>query len=343
MNPDGKLTLYEIAKLAGVSKSSVSRVLMNQRGISEQTRRRILDIMKTSGYRPSQFARGLAGGRTGLIAVMTPGIFSGYYADVLRGIDVVAHARGVHLITSFSHGPDDYRSLLEEFTRPGRVDGLILVAPAMDTFRMPAPAADVPVVLVSARPPRRSTGWERLDSVTVNNERAIERAMTHLQELGCRRVIHLAGPSGVFDARERRRAFENFCRMNRVIQGHVVHGEETRHEAVSALMEFLDKSRGKPDAIVTYNDDMAVGVVRALREKRIRVPEDVCVTGCDDEQPAELLGLTTLHMPMVELGEEAARLLFGRIDGAGAGLLARQNVLDMGLVVRSTTSSRRKM
>ena len=342
MNPGGKLTLYEIAKLAGVSKSSVSRVLMNQRGISDETRQRILDIMKKSGYRPSQFARGLAGGRTGLIAVMTPGIFSGYYADVLRGIDVVAHARGVHLITSFSHGADDYRSLLVEFTRPGRVDGLILVAPAMDTFRMPAPAEGTPVVLVSARPPRRSAGWERLDSVTVNNEQAIERVMTYLQEQGCRRVVHLAGPSGVFDARERRRAFEGFCKANRAMKGHVVHGEETRQEAVSALMKFLDHGGKKQDGVVAYNDDMAIGVVRALREKRIRVPEDMCVTGCDDEQPAELLGLTTLHMPMVELGEEAARLLFGRIDGEAAGLLARQNVLDMGLVARSTTSKRRK-
>jgi LacI family transcriptional regulator len=341
MKPGGKLTLYEIAKLAGVSKSSVSRVLMNQRGISDETRQRILDIIKESGYRPSQFARGLAGGHTGLIAVMTPGIFSGYYADVLRGIDVVAHARGVHLITSFSHGPDDYRSLLEEFTRPGRVDGLILVAPTADTFQLPAPDADVPVILVSTRPPRRSAGWERLDSVTVNNERAIERVMTHLQEQGCRKIVHLAGPSSVFDARERRHAFEAFCKANRAIKGHVVPGDETRQEAVEALMKFLDKTGRQPEAVVAYNDDMAIGVVRALREKRIRVPEDMCVTGCDDEQPAELLGLTTLHMPMVELGEEAARLLFGRIDGEGADLLARQNVLDMGLVVRSTTSKRR--
>ncbi len=337
MKRAGKLTVYEIAALAGVSKSSVSRVLMNQSGISDETRRRILDVIKKSGYRPSNFARGLAGGRTGLIAVVTPGIFSGFYADVLRGIDVVAHKRGVRMITSFAHGERDYRLLVDEFTQGGRVDGVILVAPPMKLLSAPAPKPGVPVVIVAARAPRRGRGWEALDSVVVDNEKAIERVMDHLVEKGCRRIVHLSGPPGVFDALERRAAFEQYGRAHKSVGCVVAEGGETRQEAVQALLKQLDGGR-KPDAVVAYNDDMAIGVVRVLRGRGMRVPEDMCVTGCDDEQPAELLNLTTLHMPMVEMGEEAARLLFGRLDDGSIGSMARQSLIDMPLMVRSSSS-----
>lgn len=342
MNPGGKLTLYEIAELAGVSKSSVSRVLMNQPGVSAETRQRILDIMKESGYRPSVVARKLAGGRSNLIGVITPGMYSGYYAEVLRGIDVVAHKRGVRIVMSIAHGWDDYLSVLRESVRPGHVDGVILVAPSLDLFRVPAPQSGVPAVVVSARAPGSRKGWGKVDSVTVDNEGAVEKAMDHLAEQGCRRIVHLAGVQSSYDARERRRGFENCCRRQPGIEGRVVLGGLTSPRAVGELMPHFKSARGRPDAVFAFNDDMAIATVKALRSEGLRVPDDVAVVGCDDEHAAEIMGLTTLHMPMVELGEEAAGLLFDRIEGKSLRVVARQSVLDMPLIVRSTSAREKK-
>ena len=336
--PGEKLTVYEIAKLAGASKSTVSRVLMNAYGVSPKTRERIQKIMAEYGYRPSRLAQGLAGGRSGLVAVVMPGMFSGYYAEVLKGIDVFTHRRGVRLITSIAHGTDDYYSMIEEYAQPGRVDGVILVAPSMDIFKRLTPPGSVPSVIVSAMPLRNGKGWTRMDSVTVDNAQAMETVVNHLVEHGRRRIVHLAGSAGSFDARERRRTFQQYFRRRRGVAGTIIPAGLTSDQAVRKLTARLKASTRSVDAVVAFNDDMAIGVVKVLRAGGVRVPDDIAVVGCDDEHASEILGLTTLHMPMVELGEEAARLLFERIDRGTEKTPVRRSVLEMVLVVRQTSA-----
>jgi LacI family transcriptional regulator len=335
--PETKLTLYEVAKLAGVSKSTVSRVLMDQADVSAKTKARILKIMEESGYRPSRMARSLAGGRSNLIAVVTSGMFSGYYAEVLRGIDVVAHDRGVRIVTSIVHDEGEYSTLLREYAHPGQVDGVILVAPPLALFKTPAPEGGVPLVMVSASATGSRKGWGRFDSVTVDNSGAMERAVDHLVAGGRVRLLHLAGSKTGYDARERCAAFDEVVRKHPKVRGRILPTGPTSGEAAEQLLEFWSAEANRADGIIAYNDDIAIASVKALRSRGIRVPEDVAVVGCDDEHAAEIMGLTTLHMPMVGLGEEAARLLFGRADGEALQVLARQSVLDMPLLIRATT------
>jgi DNA-binding LacI/PurR family transcriptional regulator len=331
-----KITLYEIAQLAGTSKSTVSRVLMNQSGVSQETRRKIEQIMREKGYHPNQMARGLAGGRTGMIAVVTPGIFSGYYAEILKGVDVVAGNFQVHVISSFARGEKDYPALINRFSQPGQVDGLILVAPRLDIFQQRAPRTSVPIVLIGAY--ASENGWDRLDRVTLNNVGAMNEVLDHLKDQGCKRLLHLTGPSGVHDFAERRRGFEEYIQRNPELRGIVLNGGDTRATAREALEKFLKENPRSIDAVVACNDDMAMGALQVLRGHGIRIPEEVAVTGCDDEAASEVLGLTTIHMPMVELGEEATRLLFERRKAGQAPVVARQSILQMSLVVRSTSS-----
>ena len=333
-----KLTLYDIARLAGTSKSTVSRVLMNQYGVSGETRLKIEKIMREHGYRPNVMARGLAGGRTGMIAVVTPGIFSGYYAEILKGVDVIAHREKVHVISSFAHGDEDYHELIEHFSRSGQVDGMVLVAPRMELFQRRPPKPTVPIVLVGAVAQRPSNGWDRFDSVVLDNEGAMVLVMNHLQEMGCRKFLHLTGAENVYDFIERRMAFERFCRQTPQVAGHILSGGVTRAEAKEALEKRLQTSAVEYDAVVACNDDMALGVLQVLQKQAIPVPGRVAVTGCDDEPAAEILGLTTLHMPMVELGEEAARLLLARTAPGDNSPAARRSIVEMSLVVRATST-----
>ncbi|HBA85681.1 MAG TPA: hypothetical protein DCZ95_16490 [Verrucomicrobia bacterium] len=330
-----KITLYEIAQLAGTSKSTVSRVLMNQAGVSPETRRKIEQIMRESGYHPNQMARGLAGGRTGMIAVVTPGIFSGYYAEILKGVDVVASQHDVHVISSFARGEDDYPDMIDRFSQPGQVDGMILVAPRMKVFKQRAPRTIVPIVLVGSYAP--DNGWDRMDRVVLNNAGAMNELLDHVRQQGCRRLLHLTGLANVYDFAERRRAFEEYLLLHPTLQGTVLSGGETRAQAREALDRHLDEQPESFDAVIACNDDMAMGALQALRGRGIQTPEDVVVTGCDDEPAAEILGLTTLHMPMVELGEEATRLLFERRAQKQISPVARQSIVQMALVVRSTS------
>ncbi|HBA85678.1 MAG TPA: hypothetical protein DCZ95_16475 [Verrucomicrobia bacterium] len=331
-----KITLYEIARLAGTSKSTVSRVLMNQSGVSPETRRKIEQTMRENGYHPNQMARGLAGGRTGMIAVVTPGIFSGYYAEILRGVDVVASRHNVHVISSFARGEDDYPELIDRFSQPGQVDGMILVAPRMKVFKQRAPRTNVPIVLVGSYAP--DNGWDRLDRVVLNNAGAMNELLDHVQKQGCQRLLHLTGGANVYDFSERRRAFEEYLLRHPTLQGAVLSGGETRAQAREALDRHMDEHSEGFDAVVACNDDMAMGALQSLRDQGLRVPEDVVVTGCDDDPAAEILGLTTLHMPMVELGEEATRLLFERRAQKQLSPVARQSIVQKRLVVRATSS-----
>ncbi len=335
--PVAKLTLYDIARIAGVSKTTVSRVLINAPDIAEETRARIRKVMAEHGYRPSRFAQGLAGGKSGLIAVVMPGMFSGYYAEVLKGVDLVAHGAGTRIIASIAHSEDEYYSMVTEYAQPGRVDGMVLVAPRLDLLRRPAPEFPVPVVLVSARALRNGQGWDRLDTVTVDNARAVQDALGHLAAQGCGQVVCLAAAADSYDARERRQAIADYARANPAPAIHLLTAGLTSDEAVAVLRAHR-AAGGACDAVLAHNDDMAIGVVKALREQGVSVPDTIAVVGCDDEHAAGIMGLTTLHMPMVELGEEAARLMFARMARrTGAPPAPRCSTLGMPLVVRATS------
>jgi len=338
MKKEGKsLTLRQVAKLARTSKSTVSRVLTKHPSVSPKTRARIETVIEKHGFRPNLFARGLAGGRTGLIAVLTSEIGSGFYAEVIKGIDHVASQHEGHLLSSFAHGTEDYIHLWRNFASGGRVDGMILIAPPLDILSGRVQPEDVPVVLCACRGDRNTRGWERIDSVTVNNEKGMTEILRHLLDQGHKELVHVAGPSNIYDAVDRRRTFEQFLLDHPGLIGDIIETHMTRESGRTAVLEYLRNHPQPADAFVACNDLAALGIFEALKERGIKVPESVAVTGCDDDPASEILGLTTLHMPMQDLGREAARLLFDRLATKEKASSARHSVVEMTLRVRSTS------
>lgn len=331
------ITLRQIAKLARTSKSTVSRVLTNHPSVSPKTRARIEAVIRKQGFRPNLFARGLAGGRTGLIAVIAAEINSGFYAEVIKGIDEIAGQHNGHLLSSFAHGVSDYIRLWKELAEGGRADGIILVAPPMEILTHDVLPTYIPTVLCACRGQRSKKGWNRVDSVTIDNQKAVEEVLGHLVGQGCQSMVHVSGPADVFDAIDRRKSFEAFIERNRHLKGEVIQGNLTREGGRAAVLEYLNRHAGLPDAFVAFNDSTALGVLEALKEHGLPASRPIAVTGCDDEPSSTFVGLTTLHMPMVDLGRETARLLFDRLEKKNEDDSPRHTVIGLTLKVRESS------
>ncbi len=161
--------------------------------------------------------------------------------------------------------------------------------------------------------------------------------LEHLYSRGYRRLVHVAGPRDIHDARIRRRSFQRFVRTHKDIWGETLQGGLTVDQGHSAIAKYLKGSTSKADALLCFNDSTAYGALQALNNAGLRIPEDLAVTGFDDDAASEILGLTTLHMPMRELGREAARLLFDRLEHAGPEYKPCHSLLE--LILRVRTSS----
>lgn len=328
----GPLTLRQIADLAGTSKSTVSRVLSHHPKISEATRDRVMAIIERRGFRPNAFARALAGGRTGQIGVLSSNISSGFFAEVIRGIDLVAQERGGHLVCSFAHGIRDYIALWRELSEGGQVDGLILIDPPMELFTAVQPSRDFPMNLCACRAPERARAWNRVPSATVDNEATMRAVVDHVAGLGCRRLLHLAGPENTHDSLARAAAFRAAVRGRRGITAAVRHGHLTQEDGRAAAKR-LATGGDFPDAIVAFNDSTAMGAMAVLRGRASVAP---ALTGWDDTPAADVLGLTSVRMPMTELGQASARLLYTRLD-APQQEAARHERLPMSIIPRASS------
>lgn len=305
--------------------------------VAPDTRARIEAVMRRRGYQPNPLARGLAGGPTGLVAVIAPEINSGFYAEVLRGVSAAAQKYRAHLLSCIAHDPEDYVQLAEAFARGRRVDGVILLAPPDAIFERPAHGILVPMVLCACSGERRGRGWDRVDTVTVRNEEGMTALLRHLWDGGRRRFLHVAGPADVYDAQVRRRAFKKFLKSQTGAEYEVIAAGQNREDGYEAFRRYWLRRRSAPDAVVCFNDSTAFGVWQALRELGIEVPRTTAVTGCDDEPASASLGLTSLRMPMREMGEAACHLLFARRESPRRRGPPEHRTFDLVPVLRGST------
>lgn len=330
------LNIIEIATLAGVTKSTVSRVIQKQAGVAPETRARVEHIIEVHHYRPSVFGRGLKGARTGLIGVLGRWMESGFTAEVIRGIDDEVKKRGGHLLCTFAPGIDEYIDFWRSFAAGGQVDGSILIAPPLDIYEQAVLPGDKPVVLCASKPPSREKGWSSVGSLSVDNRKAMNKIVEHLVSGGCRRLVHLAGPPDILDGQERCKSFLDSVSRHRGVTGTVIQGAWTAILARSIVHEHLHSHRQTPDAFVAFNDASALGALEALKALRVSVPDEIAVTGWDDVPFSSFAGLSTVHLPMVEMGWETARMLFRKLDGRTRPDESENLVLEMPLQIRQT-------
>ena len=324
-------TIKDVARDAGVSVATVSRVFNDSGLVSEDTRRTVLDVAAKLNYWPNGVARSLITSRTHALGVLLPDLAGEFFSEVIRGIDLAARAQGLHLLVSSSHA--DTRELVSALrSLRGRIDGLIVMAPDVDApAAIRASAGDFPIVLVDP-----GYGVEEFDTISIANHEGAQAVVRHLLSLGHRRIATVTGPLTNIDAEQRLAGYHAAMRAGggEFSTDLVIHGDFSEGSG-RAAGHAIAALRARPTAVFAANDYMAAGVIGSLTEAGVRVPQDVAVAGFDDIPIARYLTppLTTVHVGLLELGERAVGRLL-EIQGGKNVAAPQHNVLSTTLVVR---------
>jgi DNA-binding LacI/PurR family transcriptional regulator len=328
--------MADVARIAGVSHQTVSRVLNDHPNVRQATRERVLAAIRELGYRPNAAARTLVTRRTRTLGVISFNTTLYGPASMLYGIEQAAR-QDDYFVTVAALAALDRRSVLEavDRLRDQAVEGIIVIAPQTTAVAALATVpADVALVAVGCGT------HASLRSVAVDNEAGAERATSYLLDLGHRTVHHLAGPKSWLDAQEReagwRRTLE---RRGAPVTEPMVGGDWSARTGY----EYGRRIAADPSvtAVFCANDHMALGLLRALQEAGRHVPDDISVVGFDDIPEAEFFGppLTTVRQDFDEVGRRALRALVEAIDSgpAESGGAARLGI-EPTLVVRSSAA-----
>jgi LacI family transcriptional regulator len=342
-----------VARAAGVSTATVSRVINGSDPVRPDTRQRVLEAIEELGYVPDGSAQSLAQRRKeviGLLAVMSRGPETDverqgslFIQEVLRGIEYSVGDLGWSVLITFLRDFDLASANQRMLRMSAKVDGLVIAEDIVDRKQLARVAARVPVALIAGDP-----SGVHGDAVCVDNRSGTEAVVRHLVEQhGRTRLYYIAGPAGALDAQERRAAFHDaVARYPGVTVAGTFAGHFGTVSGQLAVRQILARERrarrDMPDAIVCANDQTAIGAMRDLQAAGVRVPADVAVVGFDDMHISALLTppLTTVRQPMRELGERACALLLQRL--ADPAMPPRAERLPTELIVRESCGCPRK-
>jgi LacI family transcriptional regulator len=303
------MTIRDVARAAGVSVATVSRVQNGSALVKEATRQRVGEVVRRLGYAPHAAARTLITSRTSTIGVLLPDLYGEFFSEVIRGIDQTAQRHGFHLLVSSSHDEAEaVRTALRSMR--GRVDGLIVMWPELDESMLPNFPAGFPVVLLSA--PLVTSGF---DVIRIANFEGAYDMVSHLLQLGHRRIGILKGAEGNADASERLRGYRAALVDAGIEPGPFeAAGAFTEESGFHAARDLLHREVA-PTAIFAANDAMAIGALSALRDASLHVPDDVALAGFDDIPMARYMDppLSTVRVNISALGELATTRLLAAV------------------------------
>ncbi|MBB3949445.1 LacI family DNA-binding transcriptional regulator [Aureimonas jatrophae] len=310
------VTITDVARVAGVSTATVSRALAQPDSVRGPTRARVLQAIRELGYVPNAAARSLRRGRTRTVLIVVPKRANPpFFAEVLRGIDVTLAAAGYSAIMGNLDEDGARERQLAELVFSGHIDGVIVLSgilPRIDDRSI----LEAAIPIVSACAPIDQRGY----SVLTDEGEAIVAALHHLIELGHRRLAHLAGPDGNFNAETRWNALKRFMsgQTEPGITLEKLQGQFTFEGGEEAAAAFLALDPA-PTGVVACSDEAAISFMKALRAAGRRVPQDVSIVGFDGIEFADYCepALTTVCQPRFLIGETAARQLLAFLDGNG--------------------------
>ena len=308
--------IYDVAKRARVSVATVSAVLNDSAFVSPGLETRVRAAVDALGYEPNLLARGLAKQRTQTLGMIVPDIANPFFPEVVRGAEDTAHAAGYTLLIASNDNDPRKEELALKVFLAKRVDGVLLTKAPGHMPRALATAfakAHVPIVLLA----RSVTGF-KADVVEMDDKAAAYEGVTHLLRLGFRRIGLIGGLGGASTTKRRLDGYRAALRDWDVAvdPALIVQGDFKVESGYRAGLELI---KARPDAVFIANYLMSVGFMQALKQYRLRCPEDVAIVTCDDHAWLDAFSprLTTIDFPKRELGEAAARLLIERVGKRG--------------------------
>ncbi len=336
-------TLEDIARLAGVSRSTVSRVVNNHPNVRPEVRERVWQVIHQVGYQPHAAARSLATNRTNVIGLVIPEAVSTLFTDpffslLIRGITDGCYARNYHLMLALFSTPAQEEDLYNRLLRSRYLDGVILASTRLDDPLVGRLLADgIPFVSIGRHPD------PRVSYVDVDNVAGARMAVDHLVRLGHTRIGTVTGPLNMSAGRDRLEGYKQALQAHHipVDEDLIVEGDFTEGGGMASMARLLGLNP-RPTAVFVASDTMAMGALRAVRQAGLRVPQDISLIGYDDVPQASFLDppLSTVRQPIQQLGETAAHVLVDLI--AHGQEHAQRLVLMPELVLRQTTARPQK-
>ncbi len=313
-----KLTIEDIAQLAGVSRATVSRVLNQRHDVDRATRLRVLTVIEEHGYVPSIAAAGLAAGRARLVGMLVPVFTWPILADLVRGVTDMLRQTSYELVLYTFNDEDlhrDRREVVNRLLSTQLTAGLLAVypGPLISAQLTGLHEQGVPVVIIDDQQ-AQTTSWVRADSET-----GALAAVRHLIALGHRRIAHIQGPRDYLVSHDRHHGYLRALAEAGIVPDDdlILEGDFLPQSGYLRAQQLFDlPAATRPTAIFAAADQMAYGVMRAAEERGLDVPNDVALVGFDDDAPSAhiLPPLTTVRQPAFEMGREGMRLLLAHLS-----------------------------
>ncbi len=314
------MTLEEIARLAGVSRSTVSRVVNGDRRVSDAARARVQEVIQRTNFHPNAAARSLASRRTRVLGLLITKAVGGLFIDPFYPILIQGAADGCNaagytltLLMDTSEDGSAVEQLYQRVIRGRHVDGIILACHAVDDPIVQMLADDrIPFVLVGRHP------GAAVSFVDIDSRGAAQEAVAHLLGHGCRRVAMICGPPNLIATIDRHAGYVHALQEAAIPPdpSRVVFADFTRLGGYNAMQALLRNRANLPDAVFAASDAMAIGAIAAIQEAGWRVPEEIAVMGFDGLAEGASLQppLSTVEQPVADLGREAVRMLLTSIE-----------------------------
>ena len=328
-------TISEVAKTAGVSVATVSRVVNGSPSVSHETQARVQEAIERLGYQPNVWGRSLRRGESRVVLVIVPNVSNPYYAPIIAGTEDRLHEDGYSGMLCITNAEAERRALYLEFLKDGRADGAILMEPARDDPHVTGMARHYHLVQCS-----EYCDNQAVSHVSVDNLAAAREVVLTLAGLGHRRIGFIGADNDFMSTIARRQGYLDGLRVLNIPPREDDQTFAGRDYSFSSGVEAARRLLARPErptALFCISDVLALGAVQAARELGLRVPEDLSVVGFDDVEYA-VMGhprLTTVRQPCYELGRTAGELLLTQIQGGPRG---RAVYLPHTLIERGSTA-----
>lgn len=327
-------TIQDVAKAAGVSVATVSRVLNGSSAVSEKTKEVVLDVIKKLDYQPNLLGRNLRRLKTKMILVLLPNIANPFYSRVVKGIEDISHKNGYNVMLCNTDSDRNREKVYLELLYSRLADGVIFMSPEIGKDELSEIAHKFPVVQCCEYKEGASASY-----ISIDNFNAAYTAVKHLVDCGYQRIGMISADNRFLSTVQREAGYRKALEDSslKYDAGYIRYGDYGFKSGKTAAEQLLNLEK-RPDAIFAISDIMAVAAIKAVREKGLRVPDDVAVMGFDNISFASMCDpmLTTISQPKYFLGCIAMELLLKQIyEGTKE---TRSVLLEHELIIRDSTA-----
>ncbi|MGM0877304.1 MAG: LacI family DNA-binding transcriptional regulator [Bacillota bacterium] len=331
------MKMSDVAKLANVSPATVSRVLSHPDLVSKETRQKVLDVINQVNYKPHIVARQFRTKETKIILVVVPDITSAFFSKVLRGIEHVAVTNGYQVILGDTENDIEREKKYINLLLQKQADGMVLLTARLDKTKLEEISNHFPMILAC-----EYMDGLNVPSVSIDNISSARKATEHLIRLGHTKIAHITGTINVILSRDRLRGYQQAMMSHDldIVSAYIQEGDFSfEFESGYNQMLKLLALETPPTAVFAFNDEMAMGAIKAAKDSGLNVPDDLAVVGFDNIKMSSVHEpkLTTINQPKYEIGKKAMELLLKIINGET--MHKKKIVLKDELIIRESCNS----